>query len=151
MSKPESYDDPRSVKEILHYLQQMYRDMTILARQYSLRFLYLLTKNWKAQKLEAFLEDLILMLDQLISFSESVQDMKLIFMALDRLSDSQKILRAFASDHSFQLMSCFSRYISKCGDQHTIDDLIKFVKRLSKLEASHEAIVASKVYDLIMN
>ncbi len=80
--------------------------------------------------------------------------MRIIHHILERLSDSKKILRAFATDHSHDLMQCLQDFLKRSltreDSEHTVDGLIRFLKRLSKFEMSHEAIMLYKIYELIL-
>jgi hypothetical protein len=126
-----------------------------LGRQFAMRFTYLITKQWSKEQLEGNLECLVHLFYRFIQFCETLVDMRFVLLGLERLGESQKIINAFANDHSFLLLECFSGFLQKhflsSQLEQAIDGILKFVQKLAKIEQSHDAIVGTNICELIFS
>ncbi len=58
-SKPESFEETSTIKEFLKQIALQYSDFKVLAKQYSLRFVYLITRIWNIERIEHYVESLM--------------------------------------------------------------------------------------------
>ena len=143
------------IRDLLSIIQVHYKDFQPLGRQLAMRFTYLITKQWSKEQLEANLECLVNLFYRFIQYCETLVDMRFVLLGLERLSESQKIINAFATEHSFQLLQSFSGFLQKhflsSQFELAMEGILRFVQRLSKIELSHEAIVGSNICELIFS
>ena len=83
----------------------------------------------------------------------SLNDMKLILLSVDRMSQSNLIMKSFSAKYAQSMMKCFSTFLKRAVSSPdldlAIDGVIRFIKRMVKYDLSHEAMIQTDMCNLI--
>ena len=106
---------------------------------------------WGVTQLEQHCELLVGLLLKFLEYSVTLTvDMKVTLQILDRLSDCRALIVTIANGHQcMQLMASFHKFLShvlELQDPLCVDGLIRFLKKVSSYEKSHEAILRYGVH-----
>jgi hypothetical protein len=82
-----------NLKEFLSNICKMYPKFKNLSKQYALRLITILTKQWKTSKIQDFLTEIIDILSQFIENCESVIELKLVIMNLEKIASCKNLMK----------------------------------------------------------
>jgi hypothetical protein len=98
----------------------------------------ILTKQWNTQKIQDFLKEIIDIMSQFIESCESVIELKLVIMNLEKVASSKQLMKSLAdlTDSCKPLIKNIHHFVAKNvvkKDYHSsIEQLFRFCKKLSK-------------------
>jgi hypothetical protein len=127
-----------NLKEFLTNICRMYPKFKNLSKQYALRLITILTKQWQVTKIQEFLREIIEIMSQFIENCESVIELKLVIMNLEKIASCKHLMKSLAdmTDSCKLLIRNIHLLIAKQlmkKDYHTsIEQLFRFCKKLSK-------------------
>ena len=140
------------LKELFEGITKLYFSFQDLSKQYSLRLITILTRQWNDKKIEEYLIQIVRIIAMFISSCDSPKEMKLVTLNLERISCFKKLLKIIAEDEKIQLLDSISSFISKHLEKEEyaalIEQLLKFCKKLSKYSQSHKKILDNRIDEL---
>ena len=77
------------LKGFLDKICGMYSSFKNLSKQYALRLVTILTKQWQVQKIQDFLQEIVEIMSQFIENCESVIELKLVIINLEKIASSK--------------------------------------------------------------
>eukprot|EP00347_Sterkiella_histriomuscorum_P023636 403333912 len=141
-----------NLKELFSGISHLYSKFKSLAKQYSLRLITMLTKQWNAQKIEEYLVEIVDIISQFIERCDSMIEIRLALLNIERISFFKKLMIKLAEIQCDSLIMNISSFIKKSmekdGYSTSIEQLIKFCKKFSKQSDSHQYLVAYKLHEL---
>ena len=145
-----------NLKEFLSNICQMYPKFKNLSKQYALRLVTILTKQWQQQKIQDFLKEIIDIMSQFIESCESVIELKLVIMNLEKVASSKQLMKCLADlqDNCKLLIKNIHHFIAKNimkKDYHSsIEQLFRFCKKLSKQHKAQEFLVNEAIHEICL-
>ena len=95
----DSFEDENSeLKELLENIASLYSRFENLAKQYSLRLVTILTRQWNQDQLERHLAQVISIISEFISACSSSIEMRLIQFNLDKIASFKEQMKRLAND-----------------------------------------------------
>ena len=86
------------MKELLENIASLYSRFENLAKQYSLRLVTILTRQWNQDQLERHLAQVISIISEFISACSSSIEMRLIQFNLDKIASFKEQMKRLAND-----------------------------------------------------
>jgi len=131
--------DEANLKELFEEIVPLYEKFGGLSKQYSLRLVTILTRQWNQQKLEDHLNEILLILSEFISHCTSEVEIKLVLLNLDKISGFKKVLKTLTENENCgALVANIGKYLKnnlKNDDPKILtafEQLVRFCKKLSK-------------------
>lgn len=91
----ETFEDA-NLKDFLSKICEMYPNFKDLSKQYALRLITILTKQWQQQKIQDFLQEIIDIMSKFIRNCDQEIELKLVIMNLEKVASSKQLMKSLA-------------------------------------------------------
>jgi len=146
-----------SFEHLLDLIAVLYQSFRPLAKQFSLRLVTILTKQWGYEQLDMYKRQLIIIIAEFIDQQLDGPEVQLLLINLEKVSLMKKLMTEIAlmTREMRLLVFNISKFLHKAIQEGNLnrntDQVLTFLKRLSRQPGVQTVCVEAKVHEAAIN
>jgi len=108
-----------NLKQLFQELANQYPKFKSLSKQYSLRLVTILTRQWNQNKIEEYLVEIVEILSEFIANCTSEVEIKLVLINLEKIACFKNLMKALAEVDCQQLITNIASFLKRSLEEDT--------------------------------